>query len=309
MNNTHFHSLEIDLYNVCNARCPLCHFRTHYPEALKTRQELDRDFLENALADFTFERIHLTGDLGEPTLSPHILQVLHFLRERDPNVFICINTHGSTKTEAFWRELATALPRSHEVVFAIDGLEDTYSIYRVGLRFKKTIANARAFIDAGGIAGWSFIKFKHNQHQLAEARTRAAAMGFATFHARESYAEDETILRADDYVDNHDETAALAQAGAVTVVPKLFPYIQADGTLYSCTQSNCGRYDEKIDFDFDRLDLKSRTLADCLAALPDYCTVMQQTYPLTCARRCGEFDQTERPRGAEIGYGRRSKTT
>jgi hypothetical protein len=297
--------LEIDLHNICNAQCPLCHFRTNYPEALKTRQSLDCEFLERVLNGSYFERVHLSGDLGEPTLSPHILPVIQFLVKRDPAVFICINTHGGARDHDFWRSLARELPRRHEVVFAIDGLADTYAIYRVGLEFERTLGNAAAFIAAGGIASWSFIKFRHNQHQLPEARRLAREMGFATFHERESYAETTAFPRADDYVDNHARIAALGASGTIQVTPKLFPYIQADRTLYPCAQSNCGRYDSKMKFDFDLLDLRTRSFAECLEALPSYCRAMQETYPLTCIRRCGEFAEADRARGAEIGYGRR----
>ena len=298
------HCLEIDLHNICNARCPLCHFRTNYPEALKTRQALGREFLERTLERHYFDRIHLAGDLGEPTLSPHILPVIRFLAERDPSVFICVNTHGCTKDHEFWRSLAEALPRRHEVVFAIDGLADTYSIYRVGLDFERTLGNAAAFIAAGGIASWSFIKFRHNQHQIQQARQRVRD-GVCGLSSARQLCRGRRAPGADDYVGNHQRIAALAASGTVRVVPKLFPYIQADKTLYPCTPSTCGRYDSNMEYDFSQLDLGTRSLAECLNALPSYCRAMQETYPLTCIRRCGELPEPDRAQGAEIGYGRR----
>ena len=53
-----------------------------------------------------------------------------------------------------------------EVWFAIDGLEDTHSIYRQGTNWKKIIDNVMTFVDAGGKARWDMLVFQHNEHQV-----------------------------------------------------------------------------------------------------------------------------------------------
>ena len=40
------------------------------------------------------------------------------------------------------------------------------------------MANAEAFISAGGKAIWQFIVFKHNEHEIAEAEKLSKKMGF-----------------------------------------------------------------------------------------------------------------------------------
>jgi hypothetical protein len=78
------------------------------------------------------------------------------------------------------------LPKDHVVIFGIDGLEDTHGVYRVGTDFKQILKNAKAFIDAGGIAEWVFIKFKHNEHQVDEAKALADSIGFQRFSVKNS---------------------------------------------------------------------------------------------------------------------------
>jgi len=46
--------------------------------------------------------------------------------------------------------------------------------------------NAKAFIDAGGIAHWDFIVFQHNEHQVEEARHLAKEMGFKNFNVKKT---------------------------------------------------------------------------------------------------------------------------
>ena len=46
--------------------------------------------------------------------------------------------------------------------------------------------NAKAFINAGGIARWDFIAFAHNEHQIEEAKALAEQMGFVKFRYKKS---------------------------------------------------------------------------------------------------------------------------
>ena len=46
------------------------------------------------------------------------------------------------------------------------------------------MANAEAFISAGGKAGWQYLIFPWNKHQIYEARDLAKQMGFRNFKER-----------------------------------------------------------------------------------------------------------------------------
>jgi len=65
--------------------------------------------------------------------------------------------------------------------FGIDGLEDTNHIYRRGVKWERLQNNFREYIKAGGNAGWQFIVFPWNVHQIEEARQRSLDEGFTSF--------------------------------------------------------------------------------------------------------------------------------
>ena len=61
--------------------------------------------------------------------------------------------------------------------FSIDGLEDTNHLYRQDVEWDKIMERAKKFIGAGGRAEWKFIIFRHNQHQVEEARSLSKELG------------------------------------------------------------------------------------------------------------------------------------
>ena len=70
-----------------------------------------------------------------------------------PETRLHISTNGSMRTENSL-EIANVLNKSnrHVIDFAVDGLEDTHSIYRRNTNFNKLIKNIKAFTQANGNA-------------------------------------------------------------------------------------------------------------------------------------------------------------
>jgi sulfatase maturation enzyme AslB (radical SAM superfamily) len=96
-----------------------------------------------------------------------------------------MNTNGGVQSTIWWHELGTIFNQSQDyVVFSIDGLESTNSVYRKNVNWTKLMQNARAFIEAGGSAHWDMLVYRHNQHQVDECEQLARTMGFKWFRAK-----------------------------------------------------------------------------------------------------------------------------
>jgi MoaA/NifB/PqqE/SkfB family radical SAM enzyme len=69
-------------------------------------------------------------------------------------------------------------------VFSIDGLGEINAKYRIGSAWEKILANVQAASQTGVFLRWDFIVFRHNEHQMDEAREMARQLGFNQINFR-----------------------------------------------------------------------------------------------------------------------------
>ena len=184
--------IHLELTHRCNAACPMC-ARNINGGAVNP----DMPLSELSLADVKaillpeligrLKRIYACGNYGDPMVARDCLEVFRYLREHGPNLNLDLHTNGSARRPEWWRELAEIMKQGpHYLRFGIDGLEDTNHLYRRGADWKTVMRSAEAFIDAGGRAEWDFLVFRHNEHQVEEARKLAEDMGFKEFFVRKT---------------------------------------------------------------------------------------------------------------------------
>ena len=125
--------------------------------------------------------INFNGTTGDNIMHPDIAEIVSWCSSHSP-ARINIHTNGSLRTGAWWAQFGSQLANvPHKVVFGLDGLADTHSVYRINTDFDKIITNAQAFIQAGGQAEWQFIVFEHNAHQIEQAQQLSRKLGFSRF--------------------------------------------------------------------------------------------------------------------------------
>jgi MoaA/NifB/PqqE/SkfB family radical SAM enzyme len=180
--------VHLELTTKCNAACPMC-LRTVCGGKVNPQLPLTELTLSQIKTIFPsdwvlrLQRIYMCGNYGDPLVAQDTLAIFKYFREVNPQISLGMFTNGSARSVSWWAELATVVTN---VQFAIDGLSDTNHLYRRGTHFETILRNARAFIDAGGKANWDFIVFKHNEHQVEEARQLAQDLGFVKFNVKKT---------------------------------------------------------------------------------------------------------------------------
>lgn len=183
--------IHLEITNNCQASCPMCS-RNHHggldnPWLTVNQWTIDdyKKIITPEVINQT-ESLYFCGNYGDPAMNKDLIKMIRYTVEVKPSINIRVHTNGSIQSTKWWKELASAMPAQHMVIWGIDGLEDTNHIYRIGTSFKKIMDNAQAFIEAGGNSDWAFIVFKHNENQLKEAEKKAYAMGFKIFTHKNS---------------------------------------------------------------------------------------------------------------------------
>lgn len=184
-------NLHIELSSNCQAKCPMCARNCHggLDNPKLKISDIDLDFFKKIVPiDLAknIPTISFCGNYGDPLLNNDLLKIAEYLCENNSNIEIHIHTNGSLKNTQWWVELAKTLNKNGIVHFALDGLEDTHSLYRINTEFNKIIKNATSYINAGGRAIWTFITFKHNEHQLLDAKELSKKLGFEGFQEKQS---------------------------------------------------------------------------------------------------------------------------
>lgn len=181
---------HLEVTTKCNANCPMCGrnaFGRVCPGLSLTELTLEkckRIFQPTFLSQLT--RISMCGAYGDPVLATELLEIIEYFRCSNPNLEIEVYTNGGTRLPSWWARLAQIIGKKGKVIFGIDGLEDTNHINRRGTSFAHIIKNAEAFIQAGGRAQWDFIVFRHNEHQVEQARKLSKKLGFEIFSIKRS---------------------------------------------------------------------------------------------------------------------------
>lgn len=174
---------QLEITSYCNAACPQCPrninggaVNPHMPLVHLSRSVIDKTFTQEICVGI--HQIFFCGAYGDPIMHPEFLDILRDFRSKSPTIWLYIHTNGGVHDTEYWSKIAEIMNGYGHIAFGIDGLEDTLHLYRRNVSYRRVIANARAFIDAGGKAQWNFIVFKHNEHQVEQAREVSRVVGF-----------------------------------------------------------------------------------------------------------------------------------
>lgn len=190
----HVNAIHLEVTNRCNAGCPMCPRYTDFGSKLNPKLVETEMTLENFTTWFdpTFvkqlSRVYACGNYGDPIAGKDTLKIFKYLREHNSkNLGLAMHTNGSARSAKWFYELGQLMnskERNDYCVFSVDGLADTNHLYRKNTNFEKILENMKAFIAGGGIAKWDYIVFRHNEHQVDQARALAKELGFIEFNVK-----------------------------------------------------------------------------------------------------------------------------
>ena len=221
--------------------------------------------------------INMCGNNGDPIYHSAFHELCQRLKNN--NCKIGITTNGSAKTKKWWTDLTQILDSNDQITFSIDGLEDTNHLYRKNAKWKSIMDAVKVVNNSKSKMVWKYIVFKHNQHQINEAKDLSVKLGFDSFRLEHSdrWLGSKDMMPDAKHVDNYYEQQKLIIIDAnyktnmePTCLNNNLPnndlYIDAEGDFYPCCWMGTYRYKYKSVFSpkQKQFNIKDNTLSKIL---------------------------------------------
>ena len=172
-------SWHIEPTSKCILECPLCD-RTWFYEKFKKRlsHEINIEHLLNFFKG-TSPFVSMCGNNGDPIYHSEFHKLCRELKKINSTIEIV--TNGSGKKKEWWEGLCYILSSNDNITFSIDGLEDTNHLYRVNAKWNSIMDAINTVTKHNINTTWKFIVFKHNQHQIEDAKKLSQELGIKNF--------------------------------------------------------------------------------------------------------------------------------
>jgi sulfatase maturation enzyme AslB (radical SAM superfamily) len=179
-------SLDLETSSLCNAKCPVCNRRESggkknksFTETYVTLQNIKDWFPIDFIKQL--HNISMCGNYGDSMTNPELIPILRYFKSIKPHIQFHMNTNASGRNPQFWQDLGEIFKDCGTVVFSVDGLEDTNWIYRRGTSWEKIMSAMTNYTSTGAESRWEYLVFRHNQHQVEEAKQLANDIGITHF--------------------------------------------------------------------------------------------------------------------------------
>jgi len=239
-------SWHIEPTSKCLLECPLCD-RTWFYEKFKKRLTHEIE-IEQLIKFFKGHSaiVNMCGNNGDPIYHSKFHDLC--LELKKINCTIKITTNGSGKKKKWWEKLCSILSHDDSITFSIDGLEDTNHLYRKNAKWNSIVDAIDVVTKFPINTTWKYIVFKHNQHQIEDAKAMSKILGIKNFRLEKSdrwWKQD--FMPDEKYVDpsykhqievtkERDRATHIKQAcmEKINTVPNKNLYIDAEGNFYPC---------------------------------------------------------------------------
>jgi MoaA/NifB/PqqE/SkfB family radical SAM enzyme len=269
-------SWHIEPTSKCILECPLCD-RTWFYEKFKKRlsHEINIEHLLNFFKG-TSPFVSMCGNNGDPIYHSEFHKLCIGLKKI--NSTIEITTNGSGKKKEWWEKLCSILSNNDNITFSIDGLEDTNHLYRVNAKWNSIMQAIHTVTKHNIDTTWKFIVFKHNQHQIEDAKKLSQELGIRNFEVVLSDRWWKQDLMPDKkYVDNlyeHqiavtnglDKPMLIKQKCMVNGKAIHALYIDSEGDFYPCCRTGLYAFRYKTIFSpkTRKYNIKNNTIEQIL---------------------------------------------
>jgi MoaA/NifB/PqqE/SkfB family radical SAM enzyme len=129
------------------------------------------------------KHLFFNANFSDPIYCGHLFETLDYINTLQNRPVLQFSTNASGRSPNWWREFASKFRKGDKIDFAIDGLQDTNHLYRINAKWNSIWNGVNAFLEEKKRLGfnlqvtWRFLVFKHNVHQIKEAKELSEKLG------------------------------------------------------------------------------------------------------------------------------------
>ena len=292
---------HIEPTNICTLKCPRCS-RTKFIEQFPSKwknQQLNLEHLKSFIdIPLDGKAISLCGDYGDPIYYDQIFDLVQWIKQNGATV--SLHTNGSYKTKSWWQELTSYLDKNDTVVFAIDGVPENFTEYRINADWDSIKIGIEETTKIAKTV-WQYIPFNYNINSIAPAEQLSQLLGFTEFRLVQSSrweSMDDTYRPPADYIIKHDKEIKFQKnLRSQNISPRCKQtnsdhFITADGFYAPCCHVPNHNFYYKSEFYKDRenYDISKTTLTQILARTNNFYNNLETNKPIYCIYNCPKYD-------------------
>lgn len=194
MNKDFFEEFEIDLTGTCCLKCDRCSRNYLHSQHLVKKNIRDLTEITKQLDQFkNLKRCMIAGQVSEPTLYPHLVPFLQYLKKR--NITVDLFTNASILNPKLFASIGGILKETDKVYFTICGsTQELHETYRSGTSLKNILRNAKALRESKPIDYCQCIRFNYNDNDLNSSTFLKMVSDFSHKYFTETFLFKDTNL-------------------------------------------------------------------------------------------------------------------
>jgi MoaA/NifB/PqqE/SkfB family radical SAM enzyme len=292
---------HIEATNICTLKCPRCSrtkFIEQFPDKWRN-QQLNLEDLKNFInIPLTNKLFTLCGDYGDPIYYDRLVELVCWIKEN--GALISLHTNGSYKTKSWWQELTSYLDKNDTVVFAIDGVPENFTNYRINADWNSIKIGIDVTTKVTKTV-WQYIPFSYNVNDIPTAEQLSQYLGFTEFKLLQSSRWDsiDDPFRPDhNFINIQDKEIRFKQNNkADAIIPRCKVtnsehFISANGFYAPCCHVPNHNFYYKTDFykDKNKYDISKTTLTQVLLETKNFYNDLETIKPTYCIYHCPKHD-------------------
>jgi len=292
---------HLELTNICTLKCPRCSrtkFIEQFPNKWKNRSIVLEDLQNFIDIPISGKLFRLCGDYGDPIYYEKLFDLVKWIKNNSGR--ISLHTNGSYKTKAWWEELANLLDKKDTIVFAIDGVPENFTNYRINADWDSILEAINVTTKVAHTV-WQYIPFSYNTNSIQQAGELASQLGIAEFNLLPSTRWDslnDPLRPESQYINVSDkEIKFQQQQTAKQIAPRCKStnydhYITAQGFYAPCCHIPNHNFYYKTEFYKNKksYNISKTTITQVLEELREFYATLETTKPIYCIYNCPKYE-------------------